>query len=279
MQDTLSSARGWLWFIRALALASIFLLIWVGALYPCGEHAWLASAIGTVPYTVAYLWVLWRTQRRLGWTLGLSVVCFCIAVLCFFRPVSPFPLIWPDRPNELLRVVWACNAAVQAVLVFSVLRTKRALEADAAQLVFGSLRLLGYFLLWGVILAVTLPEVMRSPIAADEASAVGAVRTLHECAEIARSRGLSGFSYNLRTLQEEGCLPKSLAEGQSSGYRFSVGPRTDRAGKFIGYSISARPLEYGSNCSGVRSFYANEDGFIRFTAEDRPATEEDPVLQ
>jgi len=57
-----------------------------------------------------------------------------------------------------------------------------------------------------------------------------------------------------------------------SGYLFEYSSYTEREG----YAARARPEVFG--VTGTRSFFTDESGVIRFTVEDRDATEDDPPL-
>ncbi|HUO61419.1 MAG TPA: hypothetical protein VMU24_12175 [Candidatus Acidoferrales bacterium] len=125
---------------------------------------------------------------------------------------------------------------------------------------------------------------------ANEASAVGAIRTINSAAETyAASYPDLGYPENLNVLSsprnpsfdEYDATHAGLVDVQlttppfeNSGYRFafiSSGSSPRRA-----YTISARPVEYGS--SAKRSFFSNETGVIRYTDDDREANEHDSPL-
>jgi hypothetical protein len=70
-----------------------------------------------------------------------------------------------------------------------------------------------------------------------------------------------------------GLLENSLTSGTKGGYLFTYTQRTDDRGA-SGYEIHANPINPGS--TGMRYFYANEDGVVR--ADSKPATAESPPL-
>jgi type IV pilus assembly protein PilA len=115
---------------------------------------------------------------------------------------------------------------------------------------------------------------------ASEASAVGSMRTLNTAlVTYASTYPEIGFASSIAALGGEGGDPNRsglidavLASGEKSGYRF-VYERTSAET----YSIVARPVTFGQ--TGMRSFFTDQSGVIRFTPEDRPPTASDPPLQ
>jgi type IV pilus assembly protein PilA len=101
-----------------------------------------------------------------------------------------------------------------------------------------------------IIAAIAIPNLMRSRMAANESSAVGAVRTINT-AEVSYAAAFpdTGFALDLTK--------------QKSGYSF------DAAGAAIGgsttnnvYTVTAEPLGIGS--TGNRAFYSDQSGVIRY---------------
>lgn len=84
----------------------------------------------------------------------------------------------------------------------------------------------------------------------------------------------SGFQ---PSAQSADLVAAELAKGVSRGYVFTYrpGPR-DAEGNVGTYTMLGRPTEYGA--SGRMSFYTNESGVIRYTDEDREATDGDIPL-
>jgi len=63
-----------------------------------------------------------------------------------------------------------------------------------------------------------------------------------------------------------------------NGYRFAyTAGDTDADGKVAHYTVTARPLRFG--VTGTRSFYVDEDGVVRETNGDGPATKTDPAVK
>ena len=129
-----------------------------------------------------------------------------------------------------------------------------------------------------IIAAMAIPSLLRAKISADEASAVGSIRAIHQ-AEISYQTSFPtiGFAPSLASLGGAApCTPapanaclldNSLATaspgaGAKAGYVFQATGQTPVSGVNTQYTAGAAPLSY--NSSGVRNFCANEDGVIRF---------------
>lgn len=131
-----------------------------------------------------------------------------------------------------------------------------------------------------IIAAMAIPSLLRARISADEASAVGSLRAIHQ-AQISYQTMFPnvGFAPNLASLGGAApCTPSpataclldnSLAtaspgSGAKAGYVFQAIGQTPVNGVNTQYTAGASPLSY--NNSGVRNFCNNEDGVIRFNS-------------
>jgi type IV pilus assembly protein PilA len=129
-----------------------------------------------------------------------------------------------------------------------------------------------------IIAAIAIPNLLRARIAANESSAVSAVRTIHT-AEVTYSTLYPTVGYAANLLSLGGASPCTPVVGGAclidnvlatasatpgkSGYIYRATPVA--AGGFnTGYTVGASPLTY--NQSGVRNFCANEDGVSRYSA-------------
>ena len=115
-----------------------------------------------------------------------------------------------------------------------------------------------------IIAAIAIPNLLRAKISANEAMAVGSVRTL-VAAEISyqTANPKTGFTCNLSDLGSTGLVDSSLASGQKYGYIFTLQNCTaekegDPASHF---QITASPVTY--NSTGVRQFCADESGVTK----------------
>jgi type IV pilus assembly protein PilA len=118
-----------------------------------------------------------------------------------------------------------------------------------------------------IIAAISIPNLLRSRIAANEASAVSSLRTLNTaCITFTSTYGQ--YPAALTNLQAPASgYPSStaadlvdsvLANGTKSGYTFSFTQGASGAS----YSIAATPITI--NQTGLRGFYTDQSGVIRF---------------
>ena len=136
---------------------------------------------------------------------------------------------------------------------------------------FTLIELMIVVLVIGIIAALSMPNLVQSKMAAHESSAISAVRTL-VTAQItfAVKSGSGDFAADLVSLQGANLIDSVLGSGTAEAYSFSL------SGSGVQYTIDARPLVYGS--SGIRSFFTDESGAIRYTTADAAATASDPGL-
>ena len=136
---------------------------------------------------------------------------------------------------------------------------------------FSLIELMIVVLVIGIIAAIAVPNLTKSKMAAHESSAISAVRTL-VTAQItfAVKSGSGDFAADLVTLQGANLIDSVLGSGTAEAYSFSL------SGSGVQYTIDARPLVYGA--SGIRSFFTDESGAIRYTTADAAATASDPGL-
>ena len=137
--------------------------------------------------------------------------------------------------------------------------------------VFTLIELMIVVLVIGIISALSMPNLVKSKMAAHESSAISAVRSI-VTAQITHAvkTGSGNFAADLTELEAANLIDSALGSGTVEAYSFSV------SGSGIQYTIDARPLVYGS--SGVRSFFSDESGVIRYTTADAAATANSPGL-
>jgi competence protein ComGC len=117
-----------------------------------------------------------------------------------------------------------------------------------------------------IIAAIAIPNLLRARIAANESSAVAAVRTLNPAEVTYAASHPDGFTCSLEALKKAGLITEELAEGKSHGYSIRIEqcePQPD-ASKIMSYSVFAVPVNY--NQSGRRTFCSNESGVVKFSA-------------
>jgi type II secretory pathway pseudopilin PulG len=155
-----------------------------------------------------------------------------------------------------------------------------------------------------IVAAIAIPNLLRARMAANEASAVASLRTIETAAVVYSSEYENGFPSSLEVMgsasgSEAACnhanlIHAPLAWGQKSGYVFTYTPvfpdnsaapvispkaaaKGCTSGGASGFTVTAEPLQRGS--TGVRSFFADQTGVIRFSASGESATADSPPLQ
>ena len=142
-----------------------------------------------------------------------------------------------------------------------------------------------------IIAAIAIPNLLRSRIAANEASAVGSIRTINTAEVTYSSTYGTGFAPLTNLGGPDPCPnPPTPASAclvdetlsitrRKSGYRFRTatpGALGTTAAPNVLYSVTANPLTVGQ--TGVRFFFSDESGVIRFNAT-AAATSVDAPLQ
>ena len=137
-----------------------------------------------------------------------------------------------------------------------------------------------------IIAAIAIPNLLRSRMAANEASAVGSIRTLNTSA-VTYSSTYPGAGYPATLVTLGGASPCTatstnaclidavLGADTKSGYTFKW--TGDGATPSVGYSITAIPVSVGT--SGQRAFFSDQSGVIRYNAAGAGASVADPPLQ
>ncbi len=115
-----------------------------------------------------------------------------------------------------------------------------------------------------IIAAIAIPNLLRSKMAANEASAVGSLRTINT-ASVAFSTTYGMYETNLSNLATGSTVSSAtadlvdsvLASGVKSGYTFSYTVGSSN----LAYTITAAPTVPGT--TGQRYFYTDQSGVIR----------------
>jgi type IV pilus assembly protein PilA len=123
-----------------------------------------------------------------------------------------------------------------------------------------------------IIASISIPNLLRSKMSANEVSAVGSLRTLNEAC-VTYYASYSGYPSSLSVLGGEGTsanptstsaelIDNVLQTGLKTGYSFSLSPGTADSGGYIDtYAITASPIALG--VTGLRYFYTDQSGVIR----------------
>jgi prepilin-type N-terminal cleavage/methylation domain-containing protein len=133
-----------------------------------------------------------------------------------------------------------------------------------------------------IIAAIAIPNLLRSRIAANQASAVGSLRTLNTAEVTYATTYNTGYTATLgylgpmgtgdpgtTTATAAGLIDSVLSGGTStatmsakSGYSFIYTPAaTDASGRIDVYSITATPISVGT--TGTNFYFTDQSGVIR----------------
>jgi type II secretory pathway pseudopilin PulG len=177
----------------------------------------------------------------------------------------------------------AQNAAKVPAAVVCVYGEEMAIRESTTNLAMGPSSAL-------IIAAIAIPNLLRSRIAANEASAVGSLRSVNTAqVTYASTYSTKGFAPNLATLGTDPRAPgvpspehadlldvilaNDSCTGEAwctkSGYRFRVSA-VCKQGKCEEYVVVATPVTPGT--TGMRSFCSTSDGVIRTKSDALPDT-------
>jgi type IV pilus assembly protein PilA len=142
-----------------------------------------------------------------------------------------------------------------------------------------------------VIAAIAIPNLLRSRMAANEASAVASLRSINTSQVVYQSTFGPGFASTLVDLSDGGtatnCVPPNmptatasclidaaLASGTKSGYAFTYNPVS--AGPIVAtYSVNADPTASGA--SGQRHFFTDDSNVIRVNSAATASNTDSPI--
>jgi prepilin-type N-terminal cleavage/methylation domain-containing protein len=124
---------------------------------------------------------------------------------------------------------------------------------------FSLIELLIVVAIIGIIAAIAIPNLLKSRQAANEASAIGSVRTVGSAEATYQSTTGGGKNFcNLNELQADGQIDSALGSGQKSGFSFRVvsGFATSTVPSY--FDTTADPQSTGTFGTGNRCFSSNE---------------------
>jgi type IV pilus assembly protein PilA len=138
-----------------------------------------------------------------------------------------------------------------------------------------------------IIAAIAVPNLLRSKMAANEASAVGTVRTINN-AQVLYSTTYPDTGYT--TLAQLGgaapCTPGPATAcmvdpvvsggGSKSGYLF-VAAGDGSGPPAVGFTVNGDPVTFGT--TGARNFFSDQTFVIRYSTNGKPAAATDKPLQ
>jgi prepilin-type N-terminal cleavage/methylation domain-containing protein len=137
---------------------------------------------------------------------------------------------------------------------------------------FSLIELLIVVAIIGIIAAIAVPNLLQSKAAANEASAISAIRNI-VTSHITYSATVGAGSYatDLATLQGAKLIDSVLGSGTKDGYTFAS------TGGSIGFTITAEPITAGS--TGTRYFFSDESGVIRYNTGGSADNSSNPLGQ
>ncbi|MEK7793638.1 MAG: prepilin-type N-terminal cleavage/methylation domain-containing protein [Candidatus Hydrogenedentota bacterium] len=123
----------------------------------------------------------------------------------------------------------------------------------------------------GIIAAIAIPNLLRSRISANEASAAGGIRTISTAETAYQTSGIDATTtgigqFGTLTSLGTGTTPfvdNALSSGTKAGFVFQATP--SMASNVPGYTATGTPGVNGS--TGTRAFFVDESGVIRFTTD------------
>jgi type IV pilus assembly protein PilA len=139
-----------------------------------------------------------------------------------------------------------------------------------------------------IIAAIAIPNLLRAKMAANEAAAVGSLRTVMTAAVTYNGTYGHGFPETLNLLGPSadssaanagaaGLIDADLAAGQKDGYNFTYQASSSRGDSALDtFKVNADPVV--PNSTGVRHFFIDQSGVIRYKV-DRPADENSPPIE
>jgi type IV pilus assembly protein PilA len=134
-----------------------------------------------------------------------------------------------------------------------------------------------------IIAAIAIPDLLKSRQAAQQASAVGSLRTINTSEVTYSSTYTTGFSINLDQLDHQnispstvnaaGLIDNALAAGSKSGYTFTY-TSVIAGGRCDAYSITASPLAGKGNGN---FYYTDASGVIRQNTSVTATSSDSPL--
>ena len=137
---------------------------------------------------------------------------------------------------------------------------------------FSLIELLIVVAIIGIISSIAIPNLLASRRAANEGSALSAMRSIHSAQTTYLNTAGDGEYANLGDLGTERLVDETLGSGTKAGYTISCPDGNLTAGPPATYFATAIPADTGSvTRTGNRSFTITEDGIVRGKVIDTAA--------
>lgn len=141
-----------------------------------------------------------------------------------------------------------------------------------------------------IIAAIAIPNLLRAKMAANEASAVGDLRSYHfalgtyaaQCPQIGFPTSLMNLGFGPHTGADR-CERAGLVDNNMGSefpirfgytYHYVVGP-PDSTGRTTSFALSAEPVRTGN--TGNRSFFVDQTGVVRVSSFGRANIDSPPL--
>ena len=135
-----------------------------------------------------------------------------------------------------------------------------------------------------IIAAIAIPNLLRSRIAANQASAVGSCRTINTAMVTYATTYNTGYAGTLLavgtgatppTASAAGLIDSVLAAGNKSGYTFAYTAGSAVGGRINTYTLTAVPQTVGT--TGTNFNFTDETGVIRQSSTGAASAASSPV--
>ena len=136
-----------------------------------------------------------------------------------------------------------------------------------------------------IIAAIAIPNLLKSRIAANQASAVGSIRTINTSEAAYASTYTTGYSPDLVSLGPPasgtgaptgaGLIDSVLAAGAKSGYSFVYATTASANGRYDTYTITASPSTAGT--TGTNYYFTDQTGVIRQNSSQAATASDSPI--
>jgi type IV pilus assembly protein PilA len=134
-----------------------------------------------------------------------------------------------------------------------------------------------------ILAAIAIPNLQRSKMSANEASAVESLRTVNGACVIYSATWGTGFPVSLAnmgpgtppTSTSAGLVDSLLAAGTKTGYTFTYVSGPPQGGKILTYSVNGNPSLRGN--TGNRHFFTDASGVIRYNYGSAASVSSAPI--